>query len=166
MKQKKNNKSIRSSAPRCPYCGSIATLRSADGIYQNNPRESMLYVCKNYPACDAYVRVHPGTTLPMGSLANKRLRGLRMEAHKYFDQIYIRGIMSKQDAYHWLSDVLCIPFLETHIGQMGEYYCGKVIEESKKLLAQYPQFQKKGLFTNRRKGEEGHETDPRAAVRC
>ena len=163
MTHKKNKKGARAGAPRCPYCGSYAVLRSADGIYLKNPRDSMLYVCKNYPACDAYVRVHPGTKIPMGSLADKRLRSLRMEAHRYFDQIYIRGIMSKQDAYHWLSDVLCIPFLETHIGQMGEYYCSKVIEESKKLLDQYPQFQRKGLQTNRRK-EGHHETDIRAAV--
>lgn len=164
MKQKKRRKGIQNDLPRCPYCGSPAVLRSADGIYINNPRESMLYVCKNYPACDAYVRVHPGTTKPMGSLANKKLRNLRMEAHRWFDQIYMRGIMSKQDAYRWLSDVLCIPFLDTHIGQMGEYYCSKVIEESKKLLDQYPQFRKKELQTNRKKGEGHHETDARTAA--
>lgn len=164
MKQNKKRNRVQSNTPRCPYCGSHAVLRSADGIYMKNPRESMLYVCKNYPVCDAYVRVHPGTTKPMGSLANKQLRNLRMEAHRYFDQIYIRGIMSKQDAYHWLSDVLCIPFLDTHIGQMGEYYCSKVIEESKKLLDQYPQFQKKGLHTKRKKGEGHNGTDARTAA--
>lgn len=164
MKQKKKRRGASGNSPRCPYCGSHAVLRSADGIYMKNPRESMLYVCKNYPDCDAYVRVHPGTTLPMGTLANKQLRTLRMEVHRYFDQIYIRGIMSKPDAYHWLSDVLCLPFLQTHIGQMGEYYCNKVIEESKKLLDQHPQLPKKGLQTHRKKGEDRYEADTRTAA--
>ena len=94
----------------------------------------MLYVCRNYPSCDAYVRVHPGTTIPMGTLANRKVRALRAEAHKYFNKIYLRGIMSREDAYEWLSHMLGLPIKDTHIGQMGEYYCQKVIEESRKLL--------------------------------
>ena len=122
-------------APRCPYCGAISYLRSAEGIYIDNSKNAMLYVCKNYPACDAYVRVHPGTTIPMGTLANRKVRALRAEAHKYFNKIYLRGIMSREDAYEWLSAMLGIPIGNTHIGQMGEYYCQKVIDESKRLLA-------------------------------
>ena len=57
MKQKNKRKGIDPNAPRCPYCGSHTILRSADGIYRENSRNEMLYVCKNYPACDAYVRV-------------------------------------------------------------------------------------------------------------
>ena len=69
----------------------------------------MLYVCKNYPECDAYVRVHTGTTIPVGSLANHELRTLRRTAHQYFDQLYLSGMMSKQDAYQWLADLLSAP---------------------------------------------------------
>ena len=97
----------------------------------------MLYVCKNYPACDAYVRVHPGTTIPMGTLANKKVRSLRCEAHKHFNKIYLKGIMTREEAYEWLSHMLGLPIADTHIGQMGEYYCQKVIEESKKLLVSH-----------------------------
>ena len=53
---------------RCPYCGSPVVLRSADGIYRENSQGAMLYVCSRYPECDAYVKVHPGTNIPMGSL--------------------------------------------------------------------------------------------------
>lgn len=98
----------------------------------------MLYVCKNYPRCDSYVRVHPGTTIPVGTVANKKLRSMRNEAHRYFNQIYYRGIMSKQEAYMWLSDLLGLPMASTHIGMMGEYYCQLVIEECKKVLANNP----------------------------
>ena len=50
-------------------------------------------------------------------------------------EVYLRGIMSREEAYEWLSAMLGIPIGNTHIGQMGEYYCQKVIDESKKLLA-------------------------------
>lgn len=66
---KKRRKGFNQSTVRCPYCGSPAVLRSADGIYRDNSKNTMLYVCKNYPACDSYVRVHTGTNIPVGSLA-------------------------------------------------------------------------------------------------
>ena len=90
---KKRRKGFNQSSVRCPYCGSPAVLRSADGIYRDNSKNTMLYVCKNYPACDSYVRVHTGTNIPVGSLANHELRSLRRTAHYYFDQLYKSGMM-------------------------------------------------------------------------
>ncbi len=119
---------------RCPYCGSPVLLRSADGIYQDNSRNTKLYVCSKYPQCDAYVRVHPGTNIPVGSLANSNLRSLRRKAHQYFDRLYMSGLMSKQDAYTWLAGILQAPLSQAHIGYLGEYYCQQVIDDSKKLL--------------------------------
>ena len=131
---KKKRKGVKNTAPKCPYCGSHTIFRSAEGIYHKNPEREMLYVCKNYPACDSYVRVHPGTNRPMGVPANQKLRAMRTEAHRNFNQIYYRNIMSKREAYEWLSEILGLPISKTHIGQMGEYYCQLVIDESKKLL--------------------------------
>ena len=51
MKRKKK-KGINPSGMRCPYCGKPLILRSADGIYHENPKNTMLYVCKDYPQCD------------------------------------------------------------------------------------------------------------------
>ncbi len=119
---------------RCPYCGSSVILRSAEGIYHDNARNARLYVCSKYPACDAYVRVVDGTTLPAGSMANGNLRALRIEAHRCFDQIHKAGLMSRQDAYSWLADVVAAPMAHAHIGQLGEYSCKLVIAESKKFL--------------------------------
>ena len=42
--------------------------------------------------------------------------------------------MSKEDAYQWLASILAAPMGQGHIGLLGEYYCRKVIEESKKVL--------------------------------
>ena len=118
----------------CPYCGSPIVFRSADGIYKHDGAASMLYVCSKYPECDAYVRVYPGTKIPMGSLANKDLRLLRIEAHRYFDQLFLSGIMSKNEAYEWLAFMLQAPPSQAHIGFLGEYYCCQVINECKRML--------------------------------
>lgn len=134
---KKKRKGFDISKMRCPYCGAPVVLRSADGIYKNNERGMQLYVCTNYPKCDAYVRVHAGTKIPVGTLANPELRTLRRTAHSYFDRLYKSGIMSKQDAYLWLSDLLQAPLSEAHIGYLGEYYCKQVIEESRKILERH-----------------------------
>ena len=134
-KKKKKGKGINYSTLRCPYCGSSVIYRSADGIYKDNSKNSMLYVCSKYPECDAYVRTHPNTNVPMGTLANRRLRELRKEAHKYFNRIYEEGYMTKQDAYRWLSFAISAPMSHTHIGNLGEYYCEVVIKESKRILA-------------------------------
>ena len=127
-------KRAQSAAPRCPYCGSHSVLKSADGIYHTNNKDTMLYVCSRYPACDSYVRVHPGTKIPVGTMANRELRALRNEAHRNFDQLHKKGLMSREDAYHWLASVLAAPLGQAHIGYLGEYYCRQVIEESQKVL--------------------------------
>lgn len=130
----KKHKRAQNPAPRCPYCGSHSVLRSADGIYRRNDRDAMLYVCSRYPVCDSYVRVQPGTKIPVGTMANRELRALRNEAHHYFDQLHKRGLMEKEDAYQWLAAVLAAPMGQAHIGNLGEYYCRQAIEESKKVL--------------------------------
>ena len=133
MKYKKKNR-MDPSRMRCPHCGSTMLLRSADGIYKDNPRHAMLYVCKQYPKCDTYVRTHPGTTIPVGTPANRELRLLRNEAHKHFDRLYLSGMMSKQDAYRWLANQLQAPMSQAHIGYLSEYYCKQVIQASREFL--------------------------------
>ena len=147
----KHKKKRPDSAIRCPTCGSTMILRSADGIYRDNPDHTMLYVCKHYPECDTYMRTYPGTGIPMGMPANRELRALRIEAHRYFDQLYLGGIMSKKDAYLWLAELLQVPLSQAHISFLGEYYCRKVMEESKKLLEGYS-FRRKGTAVSMREG--------------
>jgi len=136
--KKQNKKSIsrvnNNPANRCPYCGGTVSLRSADGIYRDNSKGVMLYVCSNYPRCDAYVRVHEGTKIPVGTLANGGLRALRKEAHDAFNRLYYSGYMSRDDAYQWLASILQAPRSQAHIGHLGEYYCRQVIDESNKLM--------------------------------
>lgn len=130
-------KSIDRTAPRCPYCGSHTILRSADGIYRENARNDMLYVCKNYPVCDSYVRVQRGTKIPLGTVANRELRELRAEAHRQFDKLYKHGYMSKHDAYQWLGGILSVPAKQAHIAQLSLLSCNLVIREAKKQVNWY-----------------------------
>lgn len=137
MSKSKKRKGMNYERIRCPYCGSPVVYRSADGIYRENSRDVMLYVCSHYPECDAYVRAHAGTRKPVGKLANHELRALRRTAHQYFDRLYLTGLMTKQDAYRWLADLISAPLSEAHIGYLGEYYCKRVIEESRAVLERH-----------------------------
>ena len=137
MKPKNKRKGIDRTAPRCPYCGSHTILRSADGIYRENARNDMLYVCKNYPVCDSYVRVQRGTKIPLGTVANRELRELRAEAHRQFDKLYKHGYMSKHDAYQWLGGILSVPAKQAHIAQLSLLSCNLVIREAKKQVNWY-----------------------------
>ena len=116
MKQKKSI--------RCPYCGGTAILRDASFVYGE----------KSY-----------GGKIPKGTLADQELRKKRMLAHQIFDQIWLRGILSRPDAYHWMADKFCLSDEQAHIGMFGNYMCDQVIRESKKLLAhQRPRLQAAG----------------------
>lgn len=142
-KKKGNNPS----KMRCPYCGAAMILRSADGIYRDNPHHLKLYVCKNYPECNTYVRTQPGTAIPLGTPANCELRALRIQAHRHFDALHKKGYMTKQDAYIWLASILQAPQSQAHIGCLSEYACKFVIAESKQMLQRYE------LQWNNRKNE-------------
>lgn len=138
MKKSKKNKRKGFDIPgmkhmRCPYCGNTVHLRSADGIYKENKNNAMLYVCSKYPECDAYVSVQSGTNIPLGSLANAKLRSLRITAHRQFNKLYESGLMPRKDAYNWLAYMINSPLSHAHIGHQSEYYCNIIIEESKKL---------------------------------
>lgn len=161
MKNKKKRKGVTNYAPRCPYCGSTTVYRSATGIYIDNPDDVMLYVCKNYPACDAYIRTQKGTAIPIGEMANGKLRALRTDAHRLFNQLYLKGYMPKQTAYGWLSSVLCVPQEKAHIAQLSELQCELVIRETKKQLTFY-ETHKKPM----KRRIENHDTDARANATC
>lgn len=94
----------------------------------------MLCVCSHYPDCDAYVRVQPGTRIPMGTMADHNLRALRITTHRQFDKLHLKGYMTRKEAYMWLANLISAPLSQAHIGYLGEYYCNLVLQESEKLL--------------------------------
>ena len=89
---------------KCPYCGAKAVLRPASYVYGASLTEKgrHLYLCSNWPACDAYVSAHKSTLLPMGTLANGTLRHKRILAHRALDELQRHRHMDKWAAYLWL----------------------------------------------------------------
>ena len=77
----------------------------------------MLYSCSRYPVCDANVRTHLGTTIPVGEMANGHLRALRRTDHRYFGQLHQSGFMSKKEAYRWLAATISAPMSQAHISR-------------------------------------------------
>lgn len=73
--------------PTCPYCNAVSVLASSAEVYGGRDF-GMIYLCANYPQCDAYVGVHRHTDTPKGTLANTELRAARKRAHAAFDPLW------------------------------------------------------------------------------
>ena len=131
---------------KCDYCGGEAILKDSRIIYKTRSYGSV-YVCENYPACDAYVGAHDYTFEPKGSLANAELRELRKQCHEVFDELWmekkrravadrnkLREVLShipkqktkRQRAYKWLAE-----FMGLEVAHIGEFD----VEQCKKLLS-------------------------------
>ena len=116
--------------PICPYCGAEIKLRNSIEIYGRD--YGYLWVCKNYPQCDSYVGCHKGTTIPLGTPANKELRNLRHTCHLVFDKAWKCGKISRIEAYKKLGKKMGIP--EPHIGQFNKEQCEKLLDLLKNNL--------------------------------
>ena len=114
---------------KCPYCGAIAVLRPASYVYGASLTEKgrHLYLCSNWPACDAYVSAHDRTHLPMGVLANGDLRHKRILAHQALRQLQQSRNMEKWEVYIWLQAKLGLNEHQAHIGQFSDWMCDEVI---------------------------------------
>lgn len=114
----------------CPYCKGETKFVDSKVIYKKKSF-GMIYLCE---ACDAYVGTHKGTEKALGRLANKNLRYLKKEAHKYFDIIWQEKHEKRNKVYYYLSLHLKIPQKYTHIGYFSEKTCLEVINWSKMVL--------------------------------
>lgn len=107
----------------CPYCGAFAQ--------KVQDRWGWKFVCED---CDASVGCHPDGR-PMGTLANRELRGARIAAHAAFDPLWeaairLRGWSKKRarvTAYVWLAARLEMPYESCHIGMFDVETCERVV---------------------------------------
>jgi len=109
----------------CSYCGYPPLLTESNFGYR--------WSCD---PCEAYVGVHKGTQIPLGSLADAKLRNKRKEVHRYFDQMW-RFAMAKRGiskhkargaAYKWLGEQMGLDPVECHIGMMDLEECALAIK--------------------------------------
>jgi hypothetical protein len=113
--------------PICPYCNKESVFyQDSSIIYRKN--YGPIYYCKD---CDASVGCHPGTTTPLGRLANKELRVLRNRGHLIFDKLWRDG-KTRQTAYKVLAERLGISVDDCHFGHFDIDMCQKAINEMEK----------------------------------
>lgn len=121
----------------CPYCHLPAPLVSGLQVY---PGLRKLWTKKFYKCtqCGAFVGCHlPADadgkggrgdgTVPLGTLANARLRTMRQEAHAAFDALWKSGRMRRRSAYRWLAKQLDVPIADCHIGHFSEQQCAQTV---------------------------------------
>lgn len=120
----------------CRYCGSAVVYTSNAEIYGREYGEGKCYLCRN---CRAFVGVHPGTDMPLGTLADSELRGWRKQAHYWFDQIWKKPlrITNRYKAYGWLAEQLGLPREKTHMAMFEKEECKKTIELSRERIEKY-----------------------------
>ena len=118
----------------CKYCGSKPELKTSLQVYGRKISDYNFYwVC---PLCDAMVGCKPGTFTPMGDLADKETRALRIQAHKAFDPLWRKRYMQRNQAYDWLARQLRINPKLCHFSLMSKenlikskVYCENFIAE-------------------------------------
>lgn len=114
----------------CPYCGKESERINSEVVYGRDYGDLM--ICFD---CDAYVGIHHNSDIAKGRLANKALRELKKEAHKYFDYLWTRKMRinqiskheSRTGAYLWLSKKMDIKIDYCHIGMFDESKTKEVI---------------------------------------
>lgn len=68
--------------------------------------------------CHASVGCHSHTLSPLGLMAQRSVRRLRVQAHVAFDPIWKDGFMTRTEAYEWLAETFGLAYSELHIGNM------------------------------------------------
>ena len=119
----------------CRYCGGAVRLVSASKVYgpaaaaRLGIERQSFYQCQN---CNARVGCHPGSTRPLGNLANEALRMKRMETHHVFDSFWKERGMSRTQAYKWMAKKMRLSEELAHIGGFEIDRCQKLIKPYEK----------------------------------
>jgi ssDNA-binding Zn-finger/Zn-ribbon topoisomerase 1 len=101
------------------YCGAPGVLRES--------RWGKFWGCDRWPECDGTVGCHPGTSTPLGTMADKVTRSARIQAHDAFDALWEPlGKPYRKHAYRMLGEEFGID--EPHIGEMDAEMCERVVE--------------------------------------
>lgn len=110
----------------CRYCSGCVELVSNAEIY--NGREygdwPYAYLCAD---CDAYVGLHPDTDIPLGTLADAKLRKDRNASKAIFHRVKEFHGFSRSLAYQWLAREMGIPVESCHLGWFDHEQCGHAL---------------------------------------
>lgn len=128
-------------APLCPYCHRPSVfLESSKSVYGGRDF-GPIFRCDR---CDAHVGCHRDTLQPLGRLADRELRTLKIHLHALFDPLW-RDILpaypdvgqnglhghlhriARQRAYAWLAHHLKIKVEDCHVAMFGPQQCLQAI---------------------------------------
>ncbi len=119
----------------CNCCGESVRLINNKLIYGTEYGEwPYSYQCTG---CGAYVGLHPGTDIPLGTLADKPLREARKRSKAMFRQAAgLLHIRERKQAYRWLANAMNIPHGECHFAwfdlglcRRAEAVCNEVVKQ-------------------------------------
>ena len=96
-------------------CGNRANYIDSKEIFKR-PR-GMIYYCSK---CGAYVGVHEGTNIPMGTLVDKETKKKRIAAHEALKRRFGNDTHA---AYKWMRKVMKLSAEEAHIGKFNKQQC-------------------------------------------
>ena len=106
--------------PVC-FCGRTGVLRES--------RYGWFWSCPDRQ-CDGLVGCHPGTKVPLGTMAGKATRQARKAAHDAFDALWQpmgrQRKIYRSAAYAWLAEAMGVP--DIHIGTMTRAQAEQVVE--------------------------------------
>lgn len=106
----------------CGYCDRQAQLVGAEKIYPRRPDLAAKWFWRCEP-CGAYVGCHPGTTTPLGRLANAELRRAKQLVHSVLDPLWKSGRMKRHEVYAKLAAALGIAPQNCHVGMFDLVTC-------------------------------------------
>jgi zinc-finger-containing domain len=110
--------------PNCPYCNNPSVLFSESSRFYGGRDFGPQYACE---PCQAWVGCHPGTTKPLGRLANKELRGWKGRAHAAFDPLWQSKRMTRHEAYAHMQKLMKMTPDQAHIGLFDVAECQRLI---------------------------------------
>ena len=93
---------------------------------------SQMYVCYD---CNASVGCHVNSSLPLGKMADKETRQLRVELHTIFDRLWKSDLLSRDKAYCWLARNLEIETEDCHIAWFSKSQLIEAIDLVAKHIA-------------------------------
>jgi len=114
---------------RCDCCNSFDVVL----IAATKNKWPWVYLCND---CKASVGCHPDTYTPLGRMAGLNTRLMRRDAHRYFDELWKSGLMSRDLAYRWLAEQLQIPFENCHISWLTDKQLKTTIRISEEYFLQ------------------------------
>lgn len=127
-------------APICPYCGAVSKIVDSAALY-GGISYGFVWLCA---PCHAYVGCHPGSKMPLGRLADAKLRTLKMRTHAVFDPFWMASLArlkeqmgdklprdakskARNDCYAQLAQALGIDKHVCHIGMFDAWQCRAAI---------------------------------------